>query len=111
MVTLNRPTLDSRVRVHDGVVFQASHDEAVLLDVNSGVYFGLDPVGARIWELFGVHELLSEIARRVQEEYEVSEHQCASDLLTLVAELEAHGLVTVSSDARRRLFDRNPPAL
>jgi hypothetical protein len=95
-VIRNPPTLASRVHVHDEVLVQESHGEAVLLDVRSGVYFGLDPVGARIWQLFGAHELLSEIARRVREEYDVSERECASDLLTLVADLEAHGLVSVS---------------
>jgi hypothetical protein len=92
----SRPTLASRVRVHDDVLFQESEAEAVLLDLTSGVYFGLDPVAARIWQLFGAHELLSEIAWRVHEEYDAPEHQCASDLLALVAELEAHGLVSVS---------------
>ena len=96
-MTRIQPTLTSRVRPRDQVLFQESpQGEAVLLDVTSGVYFGLDPIGARIWQLLGAHELLSEIARRVQEEYDVSEDQCASDLLTLLAELDAHGLVSVS---------------
>jgi hypothetical protein len=96
VVSKHLPTLAARVRVRADVLFQESDGEAVLLDVASGVYFGLDPVGARIWRLLGDHELLSEIARRDHEEYDVSEERCASDLLTLVAELEAHGLVSIS---------------
>jgi hypothetical protein len=96
VVTKNLPTLAARVRVRADVLFQESDCEAVLLDVASGVYFGLDPVGARIWRLLGAHERLSDVARRVHEEYDISEERCASDLLTLVADLEAHGLVSVS---------------
>jgi hypothetical protein len=91
-----RPTLGSRVRVRDDVLFQQSHDEAVLLDPKSGVYFGMDPVGARIWQLLATHELLSDIARTLGAEYDVPADQCAADLVRLVIDLDAHGLVTVS---------------
>ena len=36
-------------------------------DLKLGVYFGLDAVGTRIWQLFGEHELLSDIAKIVAE--------------------------------------------
>ena len=91
-----RPTLRSRVRVRDDVLFQQSHDEAVLLDPKSGVYFGMDPVGARIWQLLATHELLSDVARALGAEYDVPADQCAADLVRLVVDLDAHGLVTVS---------------
>lgn len=38
-------------RPHPGVLFQALPDGAVLLDTRSEVYFGLNPAGARIWQL------------------------------------------------------------
>ena len=46
-------------------LFQELQGEAVLLNLKSGVYFGLDPVGTRIWELFAKHDRLPEIARTV----------------------------------------------
>jgi hypothetical protein len=95
MTTLENPTLASRVRVNDNVLFQALQDEAVLLNLNSGVYFGLDPVGTRIWQLFAEHELLSEIAQVIIAEFDVAEDRCTSDLLALIADLENQGLVAV----------------
>ncbi len=89
-------TLDSRVKVNDDVLFQELQGEAVLLNLKSGVYFGLDPVGTRIWQLFAEHELLAEIARTIIAEYDVAEDRCATDLLTLVGDLEKQGLVTLS---------------
>jgi Coenzyme PQQ synthesis protein D (PqqD) len=89
------PTLDSRVRINDDVLFQELQGEAVLLNLKSGVYFGLDPVGTRIWQLFSEHELLSDIAKAIVSEYDVVEDRCAEDLAALVADLERHGLVTV----------------
>ena len=89
-------TLASRVRVNDDVLFQELQGEAVLLNLKSGVYFGLDPVGTRIWQLFAEHEVLSEVARAVVAEYDVAEDKCSEDLLKLVDDLEKQELVSVT---------------
>ena len=89
-------TLTSRVRVNDDVLFQELQGEAVLLNLKSGVYFGLDPVGTRIWQLFAEHELLADIAQTIVAEYDVAEDRSSADLLVLVADLERQGLVAVS---------------
>ena len=89
-------TLASRVRVNDDVLFQELQGEAVLLNLKSGVYFGLDPVGTRIWKLFAEHEVLSEVAQAVVAEYDVAEDRCSEDLLKLVDDLEKQELVSVS---------------
>jgi Coenzyme PQQ synthesis protein D (PqqD) len=89
-------TLASRVRVNDDVLFQELQGEAVLLNLKSGVYFGLDPVGTRIWQLFAEHEVLSEVARAVVAEYDVAEDKCSEDLLKLVDDLEKQDLVSIT---------------
>jgi Coenzyme PQQ synthesis protein D (PqqD) len=95
-MTISVPTLDSRVRPNDDVLFQDLQGEAVLLNLKSGVYFGLDPVGTRIWQLFGDHPLLADVAQKVVAEYDVAEDRCAADLLALVTELEKQGLVAIT---------------
>jgi len=82
--------------VNDDVLFQELQGEAVLLNLKSGVYFGLDPVGTRIWQLFAEHEVLSEVAQAVVAEYDVAEDECSEDLLKLVDDLEKQELVSVS---------------
>jgi len=82
--------------VNDDVLFQELQGEAVLLNLKSGVYFGLDPVGTRIWKLFAEHEVLSEVAQAVVAEYDVAEDRCSEDLLKLVDDLEKQELVSVS---------------
>jgi Coenzyme PQQ synthesis protein D (PqqD) len=90
------PTLDSRVLVSNDVLFQELQGEAVLLNLKSGVYFGLDSVGTRIWELLADQDRLSDVARSIVTEFDVTEDRCAADLMALVSDLERHGLVTVS---------------
>ena len=96
MAAIERPTLASRIRPSDEVLFQTLEDESVLLNLKSGVYFGLDSVGTRIWQLLPEHQLLSDIAARIIAEYDVAEDRCEADLLALVGDMERQGLVTVS---------------
>ena len=44
-----KANLNSTISVPEGVLFQDVEGEAVLLDLNSGMYFGLDGVGTRMW--------------------------------------------------------------
>jgi Coenzyme PQQ synthesis protein D (PqqD) len=89
----------TRVRVADDVVFKARQGrrgEAVLLKRKSGMFFELDRVRTRIWQLFAEHKQLAEIAQTIAAEYKVAEDRCSAELLLLVADLERHGLVLVS---------------
>ena len=88
-------TLTARVSPRDGVLFQQLQDEAVLLNLESGQYFGFDPVGTRIWSLLAEGKALPEVASAITAEYEVDAARCEADLLKLLGDLEEQGLVTV----------------
>jgi len=64
-----------------------------MLDLANGTYFGLDPVGARIWQLLGDGKTLWEVCDVIMDEYEVSRHDIERDVINLVAELENRGLI------------------
>lgn len=68
-------------------------DETVLLNVVSGVYFGLDEVGTRIWQLLVDGGDADSIVRQLADEYDTSVVQLQSDVATFLAELEVNGLV------------------
>ncbi|MFN8633897.1 MAG: PqqD family protein [Chloroflexota bacterium] len=77
----------------EDVVTATLDDETVLLNVVSGVYFGLDEVGTRIWQLMvdgGDHDA---IVSRLADEYDVGVPQLSSDVSAFLAELQAQGLV------------------
>lgn len=84
-----------RILINEGVLFQELQGEAVLLNVNSGVYFGLDTVATRIWQLLAEHKTLPEIANAVTAAYDVTAERCQADVLALVEQLEAQGLITI----------------
>jgi hypothetical protein len=91
--------LTSCVRIRDDVLSHDLQGEAVILDLNTGLYFGLDPVGTRIWHLLQAHQCLQKVHGSLIDEYEVTEAQCAQDLLSFVTLMLEKGLVEVCNGA------------
>jgi hypothetical protein len=68
-------------------------DELVILDLDGAVYYSLDPVGARIFELLKQPTSLGAVLGKVVEEFEVDAETAGSDLLALVETLVTERLV------------------
>ena len=71
--------------------------ESVILNLADGVYYGLDGVGARVWELLPpVCATFDELCTRLSTEYpEVPRSIIETDVKELLADLSAHKLVAV----------------
>lgn len=85
-------TLSHRLQRSDEVLFQNLDGEAVLLDLSSETYFGLNEVGTRVWDLLESTPLLSDVCRQLQSEYDVERERAEGDLLELATRLIAAGL-------------------
>lgn len=83
----------TRVEISREVVSRILGDEVVMLDLTSGQYMGLDPVGSRIWELISEKGTFGRILESVIHEYEVDPEQARSDLIRLLQELARSGLI------------------
>lgn len=69
--------------------------ESVVLDLEEGVYYGLNDVGARVWELVQEPARVSELVDAIAEEYDVPREQCIGDVKELLHDLEGYGLIRV----------------
>jgi hypothetical protein len=72
--------------------------EAVILNLKSGVYHGLNAVGARIWNLIQQPNIVENIQQVLLDEYEVEPEVCISDLLALLNEFYTAGLIEVRNE-------------
>jgi hypothetical protein len=86
-------SLQDRVRIPDCVMFQRVDTEMAVVNTDTGVYFGLDEVGTRAWELLAEDGRLQAVAERMLAEFDVEPQRLEADLLRLVDELLANGLV------------------
>ncbi|HXT35656.1 MAG TPA: PqqD family protein [Chloroflexota bacterium] len=87
---MNKPS--ALLTVSDSVVDAVLGDEAILLNVASGMYFGLDPVGTRIWELLVEGAGKQEILGRVLDEYDVEPERARTDVEAFIQALASKGL-------------------
>lgn len=91
-------SLTTRVRIPEHVMSQDLQGEMVILNLDTGVYWGLNEVGTRIWNLLREHERLDAILKRMLIEYEVTEEHLRQDLLDLLSRLVKKGLLEVVGD-------------
>lgn len=70
-------------------------DEAVILSLKSGVYYGLNSVGARIWNLIQQPQVVQDVCDAIVNEYDVEPDRCEYDLFEVLATLYAEGLLEV----------------
>jgi hypothetical protein len=86
---------DSRVAASPDQVSCELEGAAVILDLGEGVYYGLDPVGAHVWSLLAEERTVAELRDRVTAAYDVDPATAEADLVELLADLAARGLVTL----------------
>jgi hypothetical protein len=84
-----------RVRVHPSTLHRELEGEGVLLQLDTGQYYGLDDVAQRMWALIALHGDLAEVQARLLEEFEVEPEVLSRDLNRLVDELAERQLVTI----------------
>jgi hypothetical protein len=85
--------LDTTLSIPPQVMSRLVDDETVLLDLESGMYFGLDGVGKRIWESISEGNSLSDTAAIIAAEFEVDKERAQADLITFVSDLLERGLL------------------
>jgi coenzyme PQQ synthesis protein D (PqqD) len=71
-------------------------DKLVILNLESGVYFGLDPVGARVWELIQESKTVSEIQGALLAEFDVTADVLEKDLSDLFQQMQDQGLIRIA---------------
>ena len=69
--------------------------ESVVLNFDDGMYYSLNPIGARIWQLIQDPHKVSDLLATLVNEYDVEVARCESDLIALLTELRGLSLVEV----------------
>jgi Coenzyme PQQ synthesis protein D (PqqD) len=96
---VNISTDYSRVVAAKDQIFSELQGEAVILDIKSGVYYGLNQVGASIWNLIQAPKTVNEIRDALLTEYEVDSQACETDILILLEDLAKNGLIEIKNEA------------
>ena len=88
-----------RMTVATDVLFQLVGDEAVLLNLKTELYLGLDPVGTRMWHVLKESPTVEAAYTALLEEYEVEPARLRADLDEFLGKLLEQKLIELAPPA------------
>jgi hypothetical protein len=92
-------TLSAHFAPRPDVIFRTVGTESILLNLEGGLYYGLDEVGTRVWTLLA--DLSGEeVCQRLVQEFEVTIDQARTDVAALIDQLCERGLLAEREGAR-----------
>jgi hypothetical protein len=98
MTLSNQLTPDTVVSRRQDIVSAPVGDEIAMMNVEKGMYYGLNDIGARIWDMLSTPIVVSELCQRLLATYDVDEATCCREVLAFLGELaEADVLDIVSA--------------
>jgi len=71
--------------------------ETVMMSIDNGEYYGLDPIGSRIWELLENPIEVNALLETLLEEFDVTKEQCLDDTLEFLNQLLEKKLLLIIS--------------
>jgi len=74
-------------------------DESVILNLKNSAYYGMNPVGACVWNLVQQQRSVAELRDAVMDEYEVEAERCEREILALLERMRSEGLIQVVEKA------------
>jgi len=94
---MNPIALNMTIKRNPELVASDMDGETVMMSIENGEYFGLDPVGSRIWALIEKPIRIDKLVELLLEEFEVSKDQCEIDTLEFLNRLQEKNLLVVIS--------------
>jgi hypothetical protein len=92
-MTLTTLNVDSTVTRAAGFVEAEADGEVVALNIDTGTCYGLNKIGSRIWILIGEPARIGDLCAKLTSEYDVDSATCERQVLELLTELLAEGLI------------------
>jgi hypothetical protein len=84
---------DTRLQHSPNATFQVVADEAILIHLNTGVYYSLNDVGTSFWNMLDGQRSLGDCADAIAKEYDAPREIVLSDLIELAQDLKKEDLV------------------
>src|SRR5687767_3420290 len=94
---MKKLSLEQFGRRADHVVWKVLEDKGILLNLEDGAYFEVNPVGLAIWEGLDGRSTLGQVARRIEKGFKAPAARVDRELLDFVRELKRRRIVELSA--------------
>ena len=78
-----------------GLLVAPVHDETVMMDIESGHYYGLDDIGSEIWRRLEAPRTFGELVDSLAADYEADRAVIAEDVRRLLSQMAEHKVVSL----------------
>ena len=89
-------SINSVILKNPTIISSKMDDEVVMMNIEKGNYYGLNPVAAEIWEMLTAPMTVQAICDWLMEEFDVEQDQCYNEVLVYIGKLENEGLIIVN---------------
>ncbi len=86
-------TADTVITLSEGVLYSDLDDQVVVMNIESGEYFDIDPVGAFIWKRIEELQTVAAVCAALVDEYDVAPDQCEKETIEFLQELSELGAI------------------
>jgi hypothetical protein len=90
--------IQTKVVRNQDIIFSDMDDETVMMSIEKGEYYGVNPVGRRIWELLETPSTTAGICEVLNEEYNVNPEQCCKDVLSFLVRLSEKDIIKIVNE-------------
>jgi hypothetical protein len=90
--------MESVVVRDNNIIFSEMDGETVMMSVEKGEYYGVNPIGSRIWALLETPKKVSELCAALLPDYDVTAEQCSRDVMVFLSEMTEKGVIKVAVD-------------
>jgi hypothetical protein len=87
--------LQTRLKRTENILFSEIDQDKVMIDIERGTYFGLNPVAGDIWELLEKTHSAQELIAKLLESYEVAPETCKKETLQVLQRMSNLNLVEI----------------
>ena len=94
-IDMKRITTESRVSQNKDILASSIDEEKVMMSVEKGLYYGLNPVGSQLWDLIEKKITVSSLIDAVLMKYDVDREDCERDVLVFLEDLYQKGILHV----------------
>ncbi len=91
--------LDSVVQRNNSVLTARLDEELAMLNIERGMYYGLDEIATHIWEKIAEPRRVSDVCNELIDEFDVSADRCQRETLVLLDWLNAQNLLKIHGEA------------
>ena len=89
----DNPVSEMKFERNNDIISSEMGGETVMMSIENGKYFSVNPVGSRIWELLHSPQTVAQLVDALLDGYEIDRATCEKEVVAFLTHMEAENVV------------------